>query len=523
MHRLPLSIQTFEKIRQANQIYVDKTDLIWKLASEAQYVFLSRPRRFGKSLLISTLDSYFRGARELFEGLKIEQLESDWRPYPVLRVDFSNVNYRKKDELERSLQGMLRQIALEHEIPWVEDESEPVNLAFTNLIHEIYAKSGPIVILIDEYDKPLVNVLDDMALFRRNQAVLAPFYGALKGNDQKIRFAMLTGVSQFAKLNIFSGLNNLRDISLLPAYATLTGFSNAELDEYFPDYLQAFQESTGLSEALFRESFKLMYNGYSWNGTDFLYNPFSVLNALDTQFFRDFWYHTGGSVTFLTDLIRHHEIRPEDLAPHRTTQLIGHSVDPAQIPLPALLFQTGYLTIKEKRVTFGRESYVLDYPNEEVRRAFFQSILQSFAPKPIEQYGDLAYDVKASLHEGDPDTLFATLRRLFASIPARLHLPYEAYYHSMVYLFLRMVGFRVQLERETSAGRIDGVIELNERTFIVEFKFAKQGKPETLSQRAVDQIRERSYFEAYRTSAHELILLGVGVVKKELHGRWEVV
>ena len=523
MSKLPIGIQTFEKIRKADQIYVDKTDLIYQLANGPQYVFLSRPRRFGKSLLISTLDSYFRGKRELFEGLKIADLETEWRTYPVIRIDLAGVFYREEGALESGLRILLERNAVANGLPdWKSDPKDFLGTSFSSLIEEIYRIHGPVVVLIDEYDKALVNVLDDMSIFERNQAILAPFYGVLKSQDDKIRFGMLTGVSQFAKLNIFSGLNNLWDISTLPEYANIVGFSLDELNRFFPEELRAFQRASGMTEELFEQQFRLQYNGYSWNGVNFLHNPFSVLSAMQAKLFRDFWYYTGGT-TFLTQLIVHHQIEPEDIAPYRTAELIGRSVDPTRIPLPLLLFQTGYLTIKERTVIFGEETFTLDYPNGEVRRAFFKSILQEFAPKTIEQYDDVVRDVKHSLRNGQPDALFSALKRLFASIPARLHLPYEAYYHSMVYLFLRMAGFQVQLERETSQGRIDGVVEMNGRTFIIEFKFAKKGKPETLSQKAIDQIRERAYFEAYRQSARELVLLGVGVVQKALHGRWEVV
>ena len=522
MSRLPLGVQTFRDIRLQNQIYVDKTGYVHQLATGPKYIFLSRPRRFGKSLLISTLDSYFRGHRELFEGLKIAELETEWRQHPVIRIDFSNTNYRKDGELDRSIRSMLANIAREYNAPWTDNSALPLNRLFADILDHIYTTLGPVVILIDEYDKPLVNVLDDMTIFWRNQSVLAQLYSVLKGNDTKIRFGMLTGVSQFAKLNIFSGLNNLLDISLDRNYANLTGFSGDELTAYFSDYLESFRAQTGLPKDVFREEFRIMYNGYSWNGQDFLYNPFTVLNAFHFNAFRDHWYRTGVT-TFLTQLIRHHKIIPEDIAPHETSDLVGQSDDPTRIPLAVLLFQTGYLTIKEYRYEFGYESYVLDYPNREVRNAFFQNILDEFAFQSSDPYGAIARDVRQSLRRGNADQLFAALTRLFAGIPARLHLPYEAYYHSMVYLFLRLIGFRVQLEQETSKGRIDGLLETAERTFIIEFKFAKKGKPETLSKNAIAQIRERAYFEAHRQSARELVLLGVGVVHKALHGRWEVV
>ena len=521
MSRLPLGIQTFSEIRERNLVYVDKTDLIWELVQGTKYAFLSRPRRFGKSLLVSTLEAYFRGRTALFEGLNISRRESKWRQFPIIRIDFSQADYTQPNGVSDGLRSIINQIAENYGLQFAETSvTKFPSAGFSDLIDQIYSVHGAVVILIDEYDKALVNVLNDEIQFQENQAILANFYSVLKAKDDKIRFAFLTGVSQFAKLNIFSGLNNLTDISLEPEFANLVGFSWQEMKDNLAEELRTFQQSTGMPTDLFREEFRLMYNGYSWNGIDFLHNPFSVLSALRKKRFNEFWFITG-SPTFLTQLVRSQAVIPEDLAPYVTSNLIGRSSDPTRIPLPVLLFQTGYLTIKKRVTTYGRDTYTLDYPNQEVRNAFFGSILAEFAYKSTEVYEDIVRQTRDHLWVQDFEQLFATLQRVFADIPARLHLPFEAYYHSMIYLFLRMVGFRLTLERETSKGRIDGIMQFAGRTYIIEFKFAKTGKPETLAERALQQIHQNDYPAAFLDPALETVLLGIGVVKKDLVGRHE--
>lgn len=523
MQNLPIGIQTFENIINTDQLYVDKTQPIFDLIRSGQYYFLSRPRRFGKSLLLSTIKSYFEGKKELFTGLAIENLEKEWKPYPVVMIDYSLIDYRSgKTVFNKSLLSYLASIA--DKFGLTIQEETPVNY-FQTLISRLSSPSGKVVVLVDEYDKPLVDSLDNAERFYENREILNGFYGVIKGLDPYLRFVLFTGVSRFSKVGVFSGMNNLQDISLDQKYSTVVGFTQAELENNFEPYLQKVQNHFNLSREDLVQHIKNQYNGYSWDGQTKLYNPFSILNFFSSQRFDNYWF-SSGTPTFLMEQVKKQKFLPEQLEHIKTNDLTGESSQIHTIPIVPLLFQTGYLTIEKVEMQGLSQRYFLNYPNEEVKDSFITHVLAAFLDVDASGVAPESVGLRDALLSGRHDQFLQGLRSIFADIPSRLHLANEAYYHSLVYLILRMTGFKMLLEKETDSGRIDGVLELPDKIYILEFKFAvnkrvKQVK--TLSQQALKQIKVKKYAEPYLAYCKPIYLLGLGFLEKELDCRLEII
>lgn len=524
MKRLPISIQTFEKIISGDMIYVDKTMYLHELVSKGTYYFLSRPRRFGKSLLLTTLKSFFQGKKHLFEGLFIYEKEKEWRGHPVVHIDYSLVEYKKsRDIFVQSLMSHLRMIAKKHGIVLKE---ELVGNAFTELVETLFEKHGPVVVLVDEYDKAMVDTLTDETRFDENRDVLRNLYGALKGLDNYLRFVMLTGVSRFAKVNVFSGLNNLTDISDNDDFANIVGFTQEELEGYFSEWVQKVNDRTfQVPPEELMAHIKFMYNGFSFDGKTKLYNPFSVLSLFTNLNFGNFWF-SSGTPTFLIDLIKEQKQLPETFENLKTADLTGYISDIKNFPLYPLLYQTGYLTIKKVEYDGFSRSYYLGYPNEEVRQSFIRYIAAAFVGKDQYDIQPEALELRYSLRQGDTEAFTRRLQSFLADIPYQLHIPAEKYYHSLVYMMLRLVGVKLDMEKPTDKGRIDAVLELPDMVYVIEFKFGKKGgrikRVKTLSRQAVEQIKKNKYYEPYLSGGKKIILFGMGFLNKELHGRAEV-
>ncbi|MFK7981372.1 MAG: AAA family ATPase, partial [Saprospiraceae bacterium] len=393
---------------------------------------------------------------------------------------------------------------------------------FSDLVNKLHQKfERKVVVLVDEYDKPLVDNLLEYDKFKENQSILRGLYGNIKGLDAHLEFVMLTGVSRFSKIGVFSGLNNLEDISIDDRYHSIVGFSETELAHYFPEHLTALVQKTKLPLVQLKKHIKFWYNGFSWDGEHRLYNPFSLFNLFHKRVFANYWFSTG-TPTFLIDLIRVQKQIPEDFEKIRTYDLEGAAENFKEFPLIPILFQTGYLTIK--RVTFDglRPVYELSYPNDEVRHSLLSYIAGNFINK--DQYKIEPEVIKlreALITENIPDFL-QYLRSFFAAIPARLHLPKEAYYHSMVYMLLRLSGVQLLLEKETDKGRIDGVLELADKIYIIEFKFATSKRIKrvaTLADKAIRQIEAKKYYEPYLAANKKVILLGIGFLDKAIAGK----
>ncbi|MEN0046389.1 MAG: AAA family ATPase [Bacteroidota bacterium] len=522
MRGLPISTQTFEKVVEKNFIYVDKTPFISKLINRGSYFFFARPRRFGKSLLLTMLKSYFEGKKELFKGLYIYQKEQDWIEYPVVHIDYSLVEYKiGSDVFRKTLIIHLQTIASNYGI---ELENDEVPTCFIELVQKLETKyKQKVVVLVDEYDKPMIDMLGKEEQFIENREVLRSLYTNFKGLDASLQFVMLTGVSRFSKVSIFSGLNNLDDISNEDIFSTMVGFSQQELESNFEEYFPAIEQKFKINRPELLDLIKMWYNGYSFDGENRLYNPFSVLNLFQKKQFQNYWFSTG-TPTFLMDLIKDQQKLPESFEGIKVNDLVGSSLNLRQFPLVPILFQTGYLTIAKREWYEFQEIYYLDYPNFEVKNSFLLFLTAAF--KEVDEFdiqSQKLYLKDTLIEERIPDFV-QLLQSFFADIPARLHIAKEAYYHSLTYLTLRLLGFKPLLEKETDKGRIDAVLELQDKIYIAEFKFATSGKVkevEALSKKALDQIKEKKYYESFLDNKKRILLLGLGHLDKTIHAQVE--
>ena len=506
MKHLPIGVQTFSKLIKGNYLYIDKTREIYTLlASGGQYYFLSRPRRFGKSLLISTLKELFSGNKELFKGLWIyDKIEE--KTYPVIHIDFLGSKYNSEKELNETLEYLIDQNAAAHGLVLKE---KGYDRRFRELIMET-SKKNQVVILVDEYDKPIIDFIEtgSKEIARENQKVLKKFYSIIKSSDQYIRFVFITGVSKFSKVSVFSDLNNLRDITVSGQFASLLGYTETELRYYFEPYLTEIAAETGDSPDQLLEKIRKWYNGYSWDGKSFVYNPFSILNLFTEKRFGNFWFATG-TPTFL---INHIKNRKQDITALERQEVDGsifESYDIENLEVVSMLFQTGYLTIKEIKPVGIKSQYILSYPNEEVKESFLKHFLADYTAEGAGSVGSKVLDLVTAVSNDDLEQFFSIIKSLFASIPSPLFIrEKEAYYHTVIYLVLKLLGANIEVEVHTNKGRIDAVIETALRVYIMEFKMGTSAE-------ALLQIKERKYHEKYVPLEKRIRLIGVGFDEKE--------
>ncbi len=501
---LPIGIHTFSKIIEGHYLYVDKTQDIHKLITTGQVYFLSRPRRFGKSLLLSTLQEIFEGHRELFEGLWIYESDYEWEEFPVIRIDLSRLKVATAEELQRGLKRNLSQAAQLHKVNLKDGQYYEQLL---DLIFQLATDSSKrVVVLVDEYDKPLIDNLGDTEEAHRIREVLKGFYTILKAMDEYLHFVILTGVSKFSKVGVFSGLNNLKDITMDNRFATMLGITEEEIDTHLGDYVQAFTENEGLDEEALRGEIKAWYNGFCFSKKcKPVYNPFSLLSLLDMQDFRNYWFETG-TPTFLVELIktRNYDVRfLEDL---RVRELSFSSYEIEDLGILPLLFQTGYLTIKD----YDPRSrlYNLYYPNREVEDAFLRYLVDEFSELEKGKSDSYLWNLAQALLGKDFDTFFKVLRVFLAEIPYEIQIKQEKYYQTIFYLIFKLIGLQIGAEVRTNRGRIDAMVETDTGVFIFEFKL--DGSKEE----ALAQIKARGYMEKYalRDSIH---LIGVAFDTQE--------
>jgi Predicted AAA-ATPase/PD-(D/E)XK nuclease superfamily len=502
MHQeLPIGVQSFPELRSGNYIYVDKTELCHRLISRGKYYFLSRPRRFGKSLLISTLNEIFTGNRQLFEGLWIHD-KIDWEPRPVIWLDFTQIS-KISPALEDGIGLELLRIADGYGVTLA---SETNAGRLQQLIREL-GKEQKVAILVDEYDKPLIDNIDDQELANRNRQTLKDMYSVIKGNDAHIAFLMLTGVTKFSQVSIFSDLNNLYDITLAEEFSTLLGYTQEELTSNFAGYLDALQLAMGMPFETMLAKVKEWYNGYSWDGKHLVYNPFSILNLLRKQRFEDFWFATG-TPTFLMKLIKKENYGVFDLENIEISAWAFNHFDVSNLEIKSLLFQTGYLTIK--RFDAENETVTLDFPNKEVAKAFSFHLLSAYAEKGQEKTDALILKIHKLLADGSVEGFISSMQAMFADIAYPI-LPtasdgienMEKYYHSMFFLLLRLLGYRVQVEVFTNLGRMDAVIATAKFIYVVEFKLGS-------ATAALAQLKAKHYHEKYLDAGKKIFLLGIG-------------
>jgi hypothetical protein len=517
--KLPIGIQDFEKLREGGFLYVDKTAYLYRMASEANPYFLSRPRRFGKSLLVSTLEAYFRGKRELFDEtggrrrLAVADLETEWTSYPVFHIDLSGAEYRDLTGLDAVLDSNLRFI--EHQ--WGRDPGDtlaPTRLL--GLIRRACEQSGrQVVVLIDEYDKPLLETMDNPALNEDVRASLKAFYGILKAADHWLRFVFLTGVTKFSQVSVFSDLNHLRDISLERDYANICGITLSELTAVFEPELRTLAKDNGIGyEEALAETQK-RYNGYHFcEDTEGVFNPFSILRTLAARRFRYYWFQTG-TPTFLIKLLQRADFDLRNFG--EGISIPVQDIDDYRIqggnPVP-VLYQSGYLTIKGYDRQFNE--YLLGFPNEEVQYGFLEALLPEYVPGPRNDFyvGDFVKD----LQRGETEGFMVRLRAFFSSIPYELNDKTERYYQGVFYVLFTLMGQFAGAEVRSAGGRADAVVETKDRVYVFEFKLAGSGTAEE----ALDQIGEKGYLLPWTAGGKKLIKVGaVFESGKRTLGAWK--
>ncbi len=512
--KYPVGIQDFGEIIHGGYVYVDKTALIWKLIDRGKYYFLSRPRRFGKSLLLSTIASWFQGKKELFDGLAITELAGECpKEHPVLRLDLGGKPYGKPEDLTERLHLHLAEW---EELYGSNSAEAAVEDRFYGIIRRACEQTGrQVVILIDEYDKPLLESMDNEPLREIYRATLRAFYFNLKSRDSFIKFAMLTGVTKFSKLSIFSDLNNLKDISMYADYATLCGITEQELETYFAPGIEELARCNGISVDEAREHLRRRYDGYLFEEhAESVYNPFSLLSALDEKKFRDYWFGTG-TPKFLVGVLQRDNINLENLTIDSIAVSRLSALDSLEEDLLPVLYQSGYLTIAAVHPRTG--NYRLKFPNEEVEHSFFNLLLPAFACKKPAQADTLLERLVTALDEGHAETFMIQLEALLADIPYE-HSPLEAYFRNLMFIIFRLVSFYCEVEHPVAGGRSDVVIRTKNFIYVLELKVDQSAEA------ALRQIEERGYAEPYAADPRKLFKLGVNFsTKSKRVDEWRVV
>ena len=498
-HKYPIGIQTFERIRDEGYVYVDKTAQIYRLAhGNSVYHFLSRPRRFGKSLLISTLASYFSGRRELFEGLAISKLEQEWKTYPVLHLDLTGVNYHKPDALENTLNLSLYR--WEKVYGRVEAEKE-LGDRLMGVIQRANEQTGQrTVLLVDEYEKPILDTLDDEELQEKHRQTLNGFYGGIKQSDPYLKFVLLTGVTKIGKLSVFSALNNITDMSLMQEYADICGVTEDELETNFHDDIQAMADYQKKSYQEMHAELKREYNGYHFceEMTHSVYNPYSLLNALARKRIQHYWYETG-TPTFLVQLLKTYRPNIDKLAGstiERDSLSLINSFKSNPLPI---IYQSGYLTISGYNSRFDR--YTMDYPNAEVKEGFLKGLL----PLSVGERNSTEFDISAfvlDIEAGNTDDFFERMGALLSGVPYEIKLDYEVHFQNFIYLLFTLMGFYTNVEYHTAKGRADVVIKTDDYIYVMELK------RDSSAEDAMKQIHEKGYAHPFKLDGRKLILVG---------------
>ena len=477
--------------------------MIFQLVKTGRYYFLSRPRRFGKSLLVSTLEAYFEGKRELFQGLAMERLEQEWVTYPVLHLDLNIDKYDTPESVDRMLNNSLA----EWEQLYGSSPSEVTPaLRFAGVVRRAYEKTGNrVAILVDEYDKPLLNAIGNKPLQESFRNSLKPFYGVLKTMDRYIKFALLTGVTEFGKVSVFSDLNNLEDISMNERFVGLCGITEREIHEYMEPELHELAAAQGLSYEEACGKLKEMYDGYHFaENTEGIYNPFSLLNTFKSRKFGNYWFETG-TPTYLVELLKRSRYNLKDLPEAVGNADVLNSIYGDDEPLP-VIYQSGYLTIKGYNPRFG--TYRLGFPNKEVEKGFMEflvpfytSVKKDEAPFAIERF-------VCEVEDGDVDAFFGRLRSFLADSPYELARDLELHYQNVLFILFKLLGLYVNVEYHTSQGRIDMVVQTEQYVYVMEFKL------DGTAEEALRQIEEKQYALPFTADRRKLFRIGVNFSEK---------
>lgn len=504
--KYPIGIQSFDRIIEDGYVYIDKTDMVYSLAHEGSIYFLSRPRRFGKSLLVSTLKNYFLGRKELFRGLKIDSLEQEWNVYPVFHMDFNGSNFMKPGILENRINSYVSDWEKQYSLDSENIESDLGN-RFNKVLAAAHERSGHrAVVLVDEYDKPILDVLDvDKNLEEEHRNILKGFYSVFKSADEHLQFVFLTGVTKFSQVSVFSGFNQPFDISMHGKYETLCGITQEELDATFREPMESMAKVYRCSYEEMRDRLKAQYDGYHFSDLMIdIYNPFSLLNAFSTQRISDYWFKSG-TPSYLIRLLSHSDENMNDITGkyYAPKEFIDYKADVEQ-PLP-MIYQSGYLTIKEFDMDFGL--FLLDYPNKEVKEGFLSLIASKYFDN-----GDRIYpwirEAAVYLRKGDIEGFRTGLTSFLASIPYTMRRKEnererERYFHYTFYLIMRLISvYTVYTEKVQSHGRVDCIVETPDYVYIFEFKL------DGTAEEAMKQIEEKGYVQEYEADSRKLYKIG---------------
>ena len=502
--QLSTSVYTFKTIINENGMYVDKTKELYQLVSKFNgQFFLSRPRRFGKSLTLSALESIFLGEKELFQGLYIYDKKFEWKKHPIIKLSLNKLSSITAEELEENLAMELDFLSKDYEIAL---SGRTAAQKFRELIISLSRKFAPVVILIDEYDKPILDNILNKEEVQKIRGFLKGFYGIIKACEEYLRFTFITGVSKFTQVSIFSDLNNLTDITLNPDFATICGFTQSECEHYFAEWIDENCIKLEMTKENYLAKLKETYNGIRFTEKNVLvYNPVSFTRAMDECNFKHHWFETG-TPTFLLKLL---EEKDYDVVNFENLQLESSafsSYDIDKLKLEALLYQTGYVTIKD----YDPDStlYTLSYPNKEVRSSFVLYLADYFTFLGREKYPSLVEQLRKAFLKNDIDEVFEILRVFYAKIDNTIKLKQEKYYQTVFYIIFTLLGYRIKAEVNTNKGRMDAVIKTDSHLYIFEFKLDKPAS------KALEQIKKRDYYEKYLLDGRKLILIGVSFTSK---------
>ncbi|PCK03438.1 MAG: AAA family ATPase [Alteromonadaceae bacterium] len=506
--KYPLGVQTFSKVIQQNYVYVDKTALIYELIDQGEWYFLSRPRRFGKSLLVSTLESLFLGEKALFKGLDIANTDYAFESVPVIKLEFTAAKITDAPSLEAFISEQAQSLAQAHGISLTSTHFER---QFSEIVTRLHQNTGKrVALLIDEYDKPILNTLESDELVSVKDTLNA-FYAMLKTLDAHLHFVFITGVSKFSKVSVFSGMNNLRDISTHARYATLCGYTQQEMTQYFSAPTAALANKLQLTDEQAKQEIAHWYNGYCFNlESNRVYNPHSVLSLFDTLKFENYWFQTA-TPTFLINLLKREQTDLSELASVEVSESAFYAVEPEQLDVYAVLLQTGYLTLK----SYEAPLYCLDFPNKEVKDAFYESLVANYAAIAPSSAKTYAAKMHRFLNQNNIAGFIEQLRIFLAGVPYEITLKNEKYYQSLFFVICKLLGFTAEVEVSTNKGRIDCVVETDKTIYIIEFKL--QGNKDD----ALQQIKDKQYAQKYQGQGKKITLLGVAFDHQERNiGEW---
>ena len=504
----PIGMQTFSEIREEDFLYIDKTEYIYRMThTSGKYFFLARPRRFGKSLLVSTMQSYFEGKKELFKGLAIEKLEKDWTKYPVLHFSLAGGKHMEKDQLVRYLLYILK--VKEEKFGIVNDSPDP-NVRMLNLIKTVYEQTGQkVVVLIDEYDAPLLDVVHEDTSLGVLREVMRNFYSPLKDSDRMLRFVFLTGITKFSQLSIFSELNNITNVSMDTEYAGICGITKEELLDKFDEDIDVLAGRLGLTHEQALSKLKENYDGYhfTWPSSD-IFNPYSLLNCLAEGQMNSYWFGSG-TPTYLLNMMRKYDFTPIDLGEQMDASKDDFdAATETMTTIMPLLYQSGYITIKNYDPE--TELYTLALPNKEVRIGLYRSMLPHYLEAKSAMCNTTVAKMSALINKGNMDGALQLLKTFWETVPYCDNTDYEGHYQQTMYIiFALLTNFRILVEQHTSRGRTDITMETKDTIYVIELKFNKS------VQEALDQINNKHYADAFALRGKTVEKIGMNFMIDE--------